>query len=182
MLTAFRWLFYKSAKLCLCSSSSSTLHQSHPPVSKQLSTCQGDPPRPKLSHHSTPPQPWDKSNYLFLHLWQTLHLFPSTYPSVHTSTVLCPRVCLSIASWASLHTCAILPVQFDQVTVLNCIHAALCCALSGRYMYDIYALFIHTSIKGSTIWQSERCDSLTNLWLFFGQNMGVSEPSKGTVL
>lgn len=182
MLTAFRWLFYLSAKLGLCSSSS-TVHQSRPPVSKWLSTCQWDPPCPKLCHHSSTTQPWDKSNYLFLHLWQTLHLFPSTYPSVHTSIVLCPLVCLSFALWASLHTCTILPVQFDWVTMLSHIHAALCSrALAGRYMYDIYALFIHTSIKGSTIWQSERCDSLTNLWLFFGQNMGVSEPSKGTVL
>lgn len=97
MKTAFRWLFYTSAKLGLCSPRPPP---SLPPVPKQLSTCQRDPPCPKLSHHSILPQPWDKSNHLFLHLWQTLHLFPSTYPSVHTSIVLCPCVCLSFALWA----------------------------------------------------------------------------------
>ena len=75
------------------SSSSSTLHQSRPPYRcpKSSQPVGGDALCPKQSHHSSPARPWDKSNYLFLHLWQTLRLLPSTYPSVHTSMV-CARV------------------------------------------------------------------------------------------
>lgn len=171
-------------------SSFSTLYLSFPhpqhctPVPKQLSTCQRDPPCPMLSHHSILPLPWDKSNHLFLHLWQTIS--PSTIHPLfraHVSVCHLPR-------GPPLHTCAMLPVQFlsvtpgcvterDRVTVLSHARSALCSrALSGRYMYNIYTLFIHTSIKGSTVWQSERCDSLTNLWLFFGQNMRLASPPR----
>lgn len=159
-----------SAELGLCSSSS-TLHQSHPLVSKWLSTCQRSP-CPKLSHHSTPPLPWDKSIYLFLHLWQTFHLLPlhlSICPYTHCSVSMCQSVICLVAPAA--YMCH--PPCPIRVTVLSHNHTALCSrALSGRDMYDIYALFIHTNIKGSAIWQSERCDSLTNLWLFFWPKHG----------
>lgn len=85
---------------------------------------------------------------------KTLHLFPSTYPSVHTSIVLCPCVCLSFALWVLLHTCAILPVQFlsvtsgcvterDRVTVLSHIPVALC--LRAHAQADTCMTFMHCS-------------------------------------
>ncbi len=107
MLTAFRWLFYTSAKLGLCSSSS-TLHQSRPLVSKQLSTCQGGILHvPSWAITLLPHSLGIKSAICSCISDKHFIFFPSTYPSVRTSIVLCPLVCLSFASWApaAAHMC-----------------------------------------------------------------------------
>lgn len=51
---------------------------------------------------------------------------PHIHLSIHSFIVWCPCVCQSFALWAPLHTCDILPVQFDRVTVLSHVHVATC--------------------------------------------------------
>ena len=105
------WLFYTPAKLGVFSLTPSP--QSHTPrcPDSPRPVRERDPPHPELSHHSILPPPWDESNHLFLHLWQTIS--PSTiHPLFWANVCVCQSPC-----GPGLRPCGVPPVWFLCVTL-----------------------------------------------------------------